>query len=103
MKYKTDKLKKLEKSRFSVFTNDMDHCYYCYQKRDDLHELLEGRNRLNSMRYGFVLPLCRKHHQELHNDLKRTNEWKKVCQEYFESEYPHEAWMKIFMKNYRDF
>lgn len=103
MKYKTDKLKKLEKSRFSVFTNDMDHCYYCYNCRDDLHELLEGRNRLNSMRYGFVLPLCRKHHQELHNDFKRSNEWKKVCQEYFESEYPHEAWMRIFMKNYRDF
>lgn len=101
MKYKTDKLKKLEKSRFSVFTNDMDHCYYCYNCRDDLHELLEGRNRLNSMRYGFVLPLCRKHHIELHNDLKQANEWKVKCQNYFEIEYSHDIWMKVFMKNYK--
>lgn len=101
MKYKTDKLRKLEKNRFSVFTNDLDHCYYCYQKRDDLHELLEGRNRRNSMKWGFILPLCRKHHIELHNDLKQANEWKVKCQNYFEIEYSHDIWMKTFMKNYK--
>ena len=101
MKYKSDKLKNLEKNRFSVFTNDLDHCYFCSQTRDDLHELLNGRNRLNSMKWGFVLPLCRKHHIELHNDVKQSIEWKRKCQEYFESKYSYDLWMDIFKRNYK--
>lgn len=101
MKYKTDKLKNLEKNRFSVFTNDLDHCYFCPNKRDDLHELLEGRNRQNSMKYGYVLPLCRKHHIEFHRDFKLSYEWKIKCQEHFENEYSYDAWMRIFYKNYK--
>ena len=96
MKYKSDKLKKLETNRFSVFTSNLDKCYFCSNKKDDLHELLPGRNRLNSIKYGYVLPVCRKHH----NLIQYDNEWKKRCQTHFEKTHTREEWIKIFYKNY---
>ena len=64
---KTSKQIKLEKSRYSILTNDLDHCYICRFQgkkvlRDDLHEVYEGANRKRSILNGLVVPLCRKHH-----------------------------------------
>lgn len=45
MKKKSNKLSKLEKKRFSILTNDLEHCYICKERdeinipRDDLHEI----------------------------------------------------------------
>lgn len=96
MKYKSNKLKKLEQSRYSVFTSNLDKCYYCPNPRQDLHELLSGRNRLNSIKYGYVLPVCRKHH----NLIQYDNEWKKRCQTHFEKTHTREEWLSIFYRNY---
>lgn len=84
MKNKSSKLAKLEKNRFSVFTDNLDKCYLCPNKKDHLHELIAGRNRQNSMKYGFVLPICWKCHERYQNDAIFNNKWYIICQKYFE-------------------
>lgn len=91
---------KLERNRFSVFTDDLEHCYFCKRPKDDLHEILYGSNRLNSMRYGYVLPLCREHHNMFHSNQALTKEWAKKCQEHFEENH-QVTWLDIFHKNYK--
>lgn len=100
MRYKTKKLVDLERSRTSVFTDDLMHCFYCDKYREDLHEIIYGTNRKNSMRYGYVLPLCREHHRMFHDNHKLTKIWSAKCQENFEKTHTREEWLSIFYKNY---
>ena len=37
MRNKSNKLAKLERKRKSVFTEDLEHCYICGKKKNDLH------------------------------------------------------------------
>lgn len=101
MRTKTKKLSKLEKERFSVFY-ELNACCYCgsiYQLTK--HEIFEGRNRQNSMKHGFVLPLCLKCHRELQEDADFIDKWKKKAQEYFENNIgTREDFLKIFRRNY---
>lgn len=101
MRTKSNKLSKLEKERFSVFY-ELNACCYCgstYQLTK--HEIFEGRNRQNSMKYGFVLPLCLKCHRELQEDTDFNDKWKKKSQEYFENNIgTREDFLKIFRRNY---
>ena len=98
MKYKSNKLKRLEKERFSVFTTNMKKCYFCNNTSIENHELLPGKNRQNSMRYGYVLPVCRIHH----NEIQYSESWKKKSQEHFEKTHTREEWLEIFHRNYLD-
>ena len=100
LKKKTSNLAKLERNRFSVFTDNLGFCYFCGLPRQDLHELLGGRNRLNSMKYGYVLPLCRSHHNMLHNNVVLIEEWKRKSQEHFEESHSRDEWLEVFKKNY---
>lgn len=101
MRTKSKKLSKLEKERFSVFY-ELNSCCYCgstYQLTK--HEIFEGRNRQNSMKHGFVLPLCLKCHRELQEDADFIDKWKKKAQEYFENNIgTREDFLKIFRRNY---
>ena len=45
LKKKSSKLAKLEKNRFSIITKDLEHCYLCGNKKQELHELIEVKNR----------------------------------------------------------
>lgn len=70
IKKKTNKQIKLENSRYSIITDDLKHCYICTERgfkdipKDDLHEIYGGSNRKRSIENGFVVPLCRKCHQD---------------------------------------
>lgn len=101
MRTKSNKLSKLEKERFSVFY-ELNACCYCgsiYQLTK--HEIFEGRNRQNSMKHGFILPLCLKCHRELQEDTDFNDKWKKKAQEYFENNIgTREDFLKIFRRNY---
>ena len=104
MRYKTYKLQKLEKSRKeSLFTDDMDHCYMCSEPtpKDDIHEVFPGRNRLNSIKYKLVMPLCRYHHQLTHNNSDRLKATQYLGQKLFEENYPDLDFLSIFHKNYK--
>ena len=100
MRYKSNKLKKLENNRFSVFTKNFTHCYFCLKPRADLHEILYGKNRRNSIKYGYVLPLCREHHNSFHENHVLTKIWCAKCQEHFEQTHTREEWISIFHMNY---
>lgn len=95
MKKKSNKLKKIENKRYSIFTDDFRFCYCCgsYGKMDK-HEIYGGANRQTSIKNGFVVPLCRK----CHSDNKVINYLKKYCQKQFERKRTREDFIKIMEK-----
>ena len=70
MKFKSEKLQKLEKNRFSIFTTDLEKCYICKMPKDDLHEIFNGCRSQMSIKFGLVIPVCRTCHSRLTNDEK---------------------------------
>lgn len=102
MKKKTSKLRKLEKNRYSVFFDSLSMCCNCGSMTNiTKHELLPGRNRKNSMKYGFVLPLCVDCHRRLQDDSTFDKKWKQKAQTYFEENYgTREEFIEIFRRNY---
>lgn len=97
MKYKTNKQKKLEDSRFSVFTDNLEECIVCEKCKDDINEIFMGSDRSNSIIYGFCIPLCRTCHDEFHDNIKMQQLWIRRCKEYFINNYgTEEEFIKIF-------
>lgn len=113
MKKKTTKLKRLEDKRTSIITDDMQRCFLCQREltRDELnslsnkHEIFFGTgNRIQSMKYGLVVPLCNNCHTignlSVHNNYFTDIKLKQLGQKTFENKYSHEEFMQIFKKNY---
>ena len=100
MKNKTYKLAKLERNRFSIITNDLEHCIICGCHKDNLHEVIFGKNRTNSLKYGLVIPLCLFHHNMIHNNIELDLIYKKIAQDRFIRHYPELDFLSIFHKNY---
>ena len=100
LKRVSKKRAKLERNRFSLFTDNLDKCYFCDRPRDDLHELLRGRNRNNSMKYGLVLPLCREHHEIMHSHINLVRFYQKEAQRKFQEVYPKLDFVDVFKINY---
>lgn len=100
IKSKSNKLAKLEKNRFSIVTKNLEYCYLCGNKKEDLHELIEGKNRQASMKYGLVIPICRKCHEIVTNDKTLQDYLHKVAQKEFKKHYKTENFMQIFGENY---
>lgn len=98
---KTSKQIKLEKSRYSILTNDLEHCYICRFQgkkvlRDDLHEVYGGANRKRSILNGLVVPLCRKHHQ----NEEILSELKVATQQKYEVNHTRDEFIKLIGKSY---
>lgn len=101
MHNKSKKLTKLERNRASVFTNDLEHCYLCGKKKNDLHEIFGGRNRINSIKYNLVLPLCRECHTQNQNNPAFNDYWHKQGQLYWEEFIgTREEFIEVFRRNY---
>ena len=100
MKLKSSKLSKLENNRFSILTDDLNHCYICGKDRDNLHEVYEGSKRQLSMQYGCVIPLCYQHHIMIHYDRNMALFYKKIMQAKFIQVYPDLDFLEIFKINY---
>ena len=104
MHNKSKKLTKLERNRSSVFTSDLEHCYLCGKPREHLHEIIYGKNRINSIKYNFVLPLCANHHtgkDGIHFNKELDLYYKRLCQIYFENNIGNrKKFIKIFGRNY---
>lgn len=102
MRTKSNKLNKLEKNRYSVFYEDLSKCCYCGSNYQiSKHEIYEGKNRQNSMKYGFVLPLCLSCHRNLQENKKFNDYWKIKAQKYFEENIgTREEFLSIFRRNY---
>lgn len=101
MRIKSNKLANLEKKRKSVFTEDLEHCYLCGKKKNDLHEIYGGRNRINSIKFNLVLPLCRKCHSLNQNNPFFNDYWHRHGQLYWEEHIgSREEFIKVFRRNY---
>lgn len=101
MKNKSNKLARMERKRKSVFTDDLEHCYLCGNKKDDLHELLGGRNRLNCIRLGYIIPVCRLCHSRIQDDNEFKMYWAKKVQIHYEENIgSRNEFIAIFRRNY---
>lgn len=96
-------LNRLERQRTSVIVSNDKKCSICgsFYSHLDKDEIFGGRNRQNSMKYGFILYLCRDCHIKKTNDEKLALKFKKEAQKYFEKNIgSREEFIKIFGKNY---
>ena len=100
MKKKTNELKKMEKQRISILTDDLDHCFICGGAKEDIHEIYCGRNRKVSMANGFCVPLCRSCHTSATLDKTTKELLQKFCQIKFEKQHSHAEFMRLIGKNY---
>ena len=95
------KVRKLERNRFSLFSDDTEHCIICgstYQLT--WHEIFDGKNRPNSMRYGLCLRICLSCHILKQNDAIFNELWHKKGQAMFIKIYPDLDFVSIFKRNY---
>lgn len=100
MRNKTYKLKKLEKNRYSILTNDMEHCYICKSPFVDIHEIYGGSNRKVSMANRFCVPLCIEHHKFATLNADASNYLKQKCQHEFEKTHTRDDFIKLIGRNY---
>lgn len=107
LKQKSTKLAKLERDRFSLFTDDLEHCIICGKSPVNKHEIFGGSaNRKKSMEYGLVIPLCTcEHHDQInckgiHFDKELRNEWHIKGQVIFQQNYPNLNFIDMFGRNY---
>ena len=82
-----------------------DHCYLCGRYGQmEWHHIFGGANRINSTKYGLVVPLCHACHNEppngVHFNRERMDELRAAGQRKFESIASHEEFMKTFGENY---
>ena len=102
LKKKSKKLAKLEKDRYSIITNDFTKCYICQRETKELdkHEVFAGRNRQTSMKYGLVIPVCRKCHKLIPKNKTLNQKLHEVGQKAFKKHYKTENFIEIFGKSY---
>ena len=89
----------------SVFTDDMDHCYFTGAAPVERHHIFGGSERKKSERYGFVIPLRPDLHpngaQAGANAHEIDVKLKQMAQTYFEANYgTRDEFMRIFWKSY---
>ena len=91
----------------SVFTDDMDHCFFTGSALVERHHIFGGSSRKASEKYGFVVPL----RPDLHpngvmfvrseENLQIDQKLKKMAQQYYEAHYgSREDFRKEFGKSY---
>lgn len=102
MKKKSYKITKLEKERYSIITDKLDTCYLCGMPKNHLHEVFFGNNRINSMKYGCIVPLCALCHSKVHNDIQIDLKLKKELEKAFIKVYDCDTdfFIKVFHRNY---
>jgi len=96
IKQKSSKLAKLEKCRFSIITTNLDKCYFCNNKKMELHEVFRGRNRQKSMKWGLVVPICSKCHSKITIDKEFSKILEQLAQKIFIKKYSREKFIEEF-------
>ena len=96
----------MSKRLWSVFTDDMEHCYFTGTTYCHRHHIFYGPYRSKSEEYGFVIPIaCYLHENEADSVHGNPNQGldlklKQMAQQYFEEHYgTREEFIRIFGKN----
>lgn len=95
----------MSKKLWSVFTDDMDHCYFTGHAPVERHHIFGGANRKNSEKYGFVIPLRSDLHPNGVSAGRKAKEidtkLKQMAQKYFEEHYgTRDDFRGVFGKSY---
>lgn len=95
----------MAKQLWSVFTDDMDHCYYTGSPYVERHHIFASYNRNRSEKYGFVIPLREDLHPNGANASQSgrllDTQLKQMAQAYYEEHYgTREDFIKEFNKSY---
>lgn len=81
------------KSLWSVFTDDMDHCYFTGNPMVERHHIFGGSRRKASERRGFIIPLRPDlhpngvHFRSTPENREIDGKLKRMAQEYYENHY----------------
>ena len=97
MEYSTIKTMK------SILTEDNSTCLVpdCGCKATDCHHAFEGRNKTLSERDMLLIPMCHKHHMELHEDIAMNKYFKRLAQLAWEKKIgTRRQFIKRYGKNY---
>lgn len=100
IKKKTRKLINLENNRFSLLTKNLEKCYLCVNRKEDLHEVYGGCNRVVSMKNGFVIPICRICHRILTDNPEKQERLQIKMQKEYEKTHTREEFIKLIKRNY---
>lgn len=95
----------MAKKLFSVFTDDMEHCFYTGYAPVERHHIFGANNKQRSEIYGFVVPLRPDLHPNgVHagKDAKLIDTRLKImAQEYYEAHYgTREQFITEFGRSY---
>ncbi|KJJ66040.1 MULTISPECIES: hypothetical protein [Clostridia] len=99
----------MAKKLWSVFTDDMDHCYFTGSPYVERHHIFEGRQGYGpkSENRGFIIPLRYDLHpngakfQATAENKQIDNKLKRMAQEYYEEHYgSREDFRQEFGKSY---
>lgn len=90
---------------WSVFTDDLEHCFFTGTTPVEVHHIFGGANRKKSTRYGFCIPLRPDLHPNGVHAGKNASEvdalLKEMAQAYYELNYgTREQFRKEFGKSY---
>jgi hypothetical protein len=96
IKKKSSKLAKAERNRFSILTENMEKCYFCNNKKHELHEVFRGRNRQKCMKWGLVVPICLKHHRQITDDKEFSKVLEEIARAKFIKLYGEEKFLEEF-------
>lgn len=95
------------KKLWSVFTDDMEHCYFTGLPEPHRHHIFYGSRRKISEEYGFVIPLAPHLHEfgkcsvHEHPNSGLDLRLKRMAQEYFENHYgSREEFIEVFGKSW---
>lgn len=93
------------KRLWSVFTDDMNHCYFTGTAPVERHHIFGAANRKNSEKYGFVIPLRPDLHPNGASAGKDATaidlKLKQMAQSYFEENYgTRQDFRSIFGKSW---
>jgi hypothetical protein len=109
IKQRTYKQAKAEANRYSILTDDLEHCIICGKAPINKHEIFYGSNRHNSIKWGLVIPLCTAEHHVgnaigIHADKELDRIWKKKGQLAYMKHYNKniDEFISVFGKNYLD-
>lgn len=89
----------------SIMTTNDEQCFLCGSYGPlEWHHIFGGANRINSEKYGLVVPLCHSCHNEppygVHFNRECMDDLRARGQRMFESIASHDEFMRIFGRNY---
>ena len=101
IKKRSYSLAKKEKNRYSIIYQDLSKCAVCGSKSVELNEVYEGAYRQASIKYGMVVPMCKKCHNKFHLNRTFAMYYKIQFEKEFLKTHTLEEWLDIFKIDYR--